>query len=100
MVSPLSLYTVVGHFDDFTYGIEQYDAETPEAAMAMFVRYANCLEALPPEDRSIVEARHIKLLKIVSLDGFWVWLMAQSTVPAVPTLLGGHVIRTAQSQPR
>lgn len=97
---PESLYTVLVTFDDFTNGIEQYQAESPEAAMAMFIREAECLSEFPSRDRGVVEALHIAVLEIKSLNGFWVWIMAQSEVPTIPSLLGGHIIRTAQSSVR
>lgn len=97
MPRPNPLYTVIVTFDDFTTGIEQYEAASPQAAMAMFIRTAECLNAFPLEDRSSIGARHIALLEIKSLDGFWVWIMAQSTIPEMLSLLGGHIIRTARS---
>jgi hypothetical protein len=90
-------YTVVVGFEDHTNGIEQYETACPEAAMAMFLREAECLAEVDPVGRKTVSQSHIKLLKIKKLDGLWIWNMTRSTVPKMPGVLGGYVVRTART---
>jgi hypothetical protein len=97
---PLCLYTVIVGFDDFTQGIEQFEASSPEAAMAMFLREAECLRDLEREHRETILERHIALLPVRKLDGVWLWLRAQSQVAKMKSVLGGQVIQTARSAPQ
>jgi hypothetical protein len=92
-----ALYTVIVGFDDFTQGIEQFEATSPEDAMAKFLRDAECLRAIAPESRRGIDAAHIKLLTLVKMRRVWLWLRAQSQVPGLPSLLGGQIIQTDRS---
>ncbi len=92
-----ALYTVIVCFDDFTQGIEQCEAASPEEAMALFLRDAECLRSIAAESRKGIGAAHIKLLEIGKIRGVWLWLRAQSQVPGLPSLLGGQVIQTDRS---
>jgi hypothetical protein len=98
--SGLKLYTVIVSFDDFTQGIEQVEAPSAEAAMAMFLREAVCLKEVAPEPRQNIREQDIKLLRLVSLSGVWLWLYAQSQVPKLPSVLGGQVIQTDRNEQR
>jgi hypothetical protein len=93
-LQPKDLYTVVIGFDDFTQGIEQYEASSPEAALAKFLREAVCLGEMSTEQRQTVTAQHIKLMHVGKMRGVWLWLYAQSQIPKIPSVLGGHVIQT------
>jgi hypothetical protein len=95
-----ALYTVVVSFDDFTQGLEQVEAPSAEAAMAMFLREAVCLQGIAPHSRQAIREQDIKLLRIVSLSGVWLWLYAQSQVPKLQSVLGGTVIQTDRSAQR
>jgi hypothetical protein len=95
------LYTVIVLFDDFTQGIEQYDAPSPAVAMARFIREAQCLQEFQADDRSqLISEKDIKLLHIANnLYGVWIWVLAQSNVPSIKSVLGGQVIQTDRQSP-
>jgi hypothetical protein len=94
------LNTVIVSFNDFTQGIEQVEARSAEAAMAMFLREAVCLQGIAPHSRQAIREQDIKLLRIVSLSGVWLWLYTQSQVPKLPSVLGSKVIQTDRSAQR
>jgi hypothetical protein len=96
------LYTVIILFDDFTQGIEQYDATSPDAAMARFLREAQCLQEFQADDRvKLINEQDIQLLHMAhNLQGVWVWILAQSKVPSLKSVLGGQVIQTDRKSPR
>jgi hypothetical protein len=96
------LYTVIVLFDDFTQGIEQYEAPSPAAAMARFIREAQCLQEFQADDRiKLISDQDIQLLHLAHhLQGVWVWVMAQSKVPSMKSVLGGQVIQTDRKSPR
>jgi hypothetical protein len=87
-------YTVVVGFNDFTQGFEQYEASSPEAALAMFLREAICLAEMSTEQRQSIREQHIKLLHVGKMRGVWLWQYAQSQIPKIPSVLGGHIIQT------
>jgi hypothetical protein len=96
------LYTVIVGFNDFTQGIEQYDAPSPEEAIVRFVRDAACLQEFPPDARSelIRGGRDIRLIHVANnLHGVWIWVPAQSDARRIESVLGGQVIQTDRHAP-
>ncbi len=99
---PNHLYTVIVGFNDFTQGIEQYVAPSPEEAVARFVRDAACLQEFPPDARAqlIAGGTNIKLVHVANdFRGVWLWVRAQSNDSRVESVLGGQVIQTDYNSP-
>jgi len=97
------LYTVIVGFSDHTQGIEQYDASSPEVAVARFVRDAKCLQEFPPDARAelIGGGRDIRLIHVANnFHGVWIWVLARRDAPRIQSVLGGHVIQTDRNAPR
>jgi len=96
------LYTVFVGFNDFRQGIEQYDASSPEEAIARFVRDAECLQEFPPEARAelIGGGRDIRLIQVANnFHGVWIWVRARTDAPRIESVLGGQVIQTDRNAP-
>ena len=97
------LYTVIVGFSDHTQAIEQYDASSPEEAVARFVRGAACLQEFPPDARAELfeNGGDVRLIHVAnSFHGVWIWVPAQRDAPRIESVLGGQVIQTDRSAPR
>ena len=97
------LYTVIVGFSDHTQGIEQYDASSPEEAVARFVRDAECLQEFPSEARAelVGGGGDIKLIHVANgFHGVWIWVLPRRDAPRIESVLGGQVIQTDRTAPR
>ena len=97
------LYTVIVGFSDHRQGIEQYDASSPEEAVARFVRDAACLQEFPPDARTelIGGGQDIRLIHVANnFHGGWIWVLARRDAPRIESVLGGQVIQTDRNAPR
>jgi hypothetical protein len=89
------LFTGTATFSDFTFAVEQYDADSPEAAVKRFIETAT---SLAEYDRSEWFSDPHAALGLVhiggGLRGAWIWSARVDLTHDEIALYGGVVVQT------
>jgi hypothetical protein len=104
----MKLYTVQVTFEDFTFAVEQYEADTPEHAIELFFSKAGCFQDYNREELLNVMRKRIQEKSALihlgnNLRG--IWLINTGTefldFPGeLQAIFGGKVIQTDPHGPR
>jgi hypothetical protein len=99
----IHMYTVLVNFADHRIGIEQYQAESPHAALSRFLSSAESVQECSAIQRAwlLEEALGPKLIHVAGGHrGLWIWDKAVPDDCEHLEVLGGHVIQTDPRGPR
>ena len=92
------LYTLLINFADHIVGVGQYQAETPERALELFVQENELLEGY---DREKLMRAINPLLPIRDIKGFWIASFSETNIGGENDnpVLGGHVVQADPEAP-
>ena len=91
-------FTVVISFADHLKGIGQYQTETPEEALEMFVQSNELIEGY---DRDRLMKAINPLTHAADIQGFWLASFSEPNIGGEDNnpVLGGHIIQTDPDAP-
>ena len=103
----MKLYTVEITFADFTFGVEQYKAESPESALEEFFTNAECLNDYDRKKLIAIVKNRIKnknaLIHVAgNMRGVWIINVGTEDLELpeeVEPIFGGRIVQTDPDGP-
>jgi hypothetical protein len=93
------LFTVTATSSDFTRGIEQYDAGSPEDAVSRFVEGAGSMADYDRAEWLARRSDRLGLIHVAEVRGVWIWWSHVDFVHDDVAMYGGLVVQTDAAAP-
>jgi hypothetical protein len=95
----MPLYTVRIDFEDRTYAIEQFEAESPQQALTGACQRSQALAAYETPAISVM-TEHAVIYQVADILGVWNWHPVPGHAGITADVFGGNIVQTDPNAPK